>query len=156
MSQQSIGIVTFNKKQQDLITDMLEQKFDANPKLNRTPGGEEIFVKNLENVQGDERDVILFSICFGPDKKTKKMNLNFGPLSREKGERRLNVAVSRAKEEMIVFCSCKPEDIRAYSAKNGGAEFLKSFLLYARDGVSILGHKGKRDIHRPFLGKRLD
>lgn len=146
MSQQSIGIVTFNKKQQDLITDMLEQKFDANPKLNRTPGGEEIFVKNLENVQGDERDVILFSICFGPDKKTKKMNLNFGPLSREKGERRLNVAVSRAKEEMIVFCSCKPEDIRAYSAKNGGAEFLKSFLLYARDGVSTLSNSSSWDI----------
>ena len=146
LSKLSIGIVTFNKKQQDLITDMLDAKFFSSTSLNRTPGGEEIFVKNLENVQGDERDVILFSVCFGPDKKTKKMNLNFGPLSREKGERRLNVAVSRAKEEMVVFCSCRPEDIRAYSAKNSGAEFLRSFLIYAETGVQSLANQSSWDI----------
>ena len=161
LSKLSIGVVTFNKKQQDLITDMLDAKFDANPSLNRTPGGEEIFVKNLENVQGDERDVILFSICFGPDKKTKTMNLNFGPLSREKGERRLNVAVSRAKEEMVVFCSCQPEDIRASSAKNSGAEYLKAFLMYAKSGVKTLANQSTWNIPReqlsiaPFLASDL-
>ena len=161
LSKLSIGVVTFNKKQQDLITDMLDAKFDANPSLNRTPGGEEIFVKNLENVQGDERDVILFSICFGPDKKTKTMNLNFGPLSREKGERRLNVAVSRAKEEMVVFCSCQPEDIRASSAKNSGAEYLKAFLMYAKSGVKTLANQSSWNIPReqlsiaPFLASDL-
>ena len=161
LSKLSIGVVTFNKKQQDLITDMLDAKFDANPRLNRTPGGEEIFVKNLENVQGDERDVILFSICFGPDKKTKTMNLNFGPLSREKGERRLNVAVSRAKEEMVVFCSCQPEDIRASSAKNSGAEYLKAFLMYAKSGVKTLANQSSWNIPReqlsiaPFLASDL-
>ena len=161
LSKLSIGVVTFNKKQQDLITDMLDAKFDSNPNLNRTPGGEEIFVKNLENVQGDERDVILFSICFGPDKKTKTMNLNFGPLSREKGERRLNVAVSRAKEEMVVFCSCQPEDIRASSAKNSGAEYLKAFLMYAKSGVKTLANQSSWNIPReqlsiaPFLASDL-
>lgn len=151
LSKLSIGVVTFNKKQQDLINDMLDAKFDANPSLNRAPGGEEIFVKNLENVQGDERDVILFSICFGPDKKTKTMNLNFGPLSREKGERRLNVAVSRAKEEMVVFCSCQPEDIRASSAKNSGAEYLKAFLMYAKSGVKTLANQSSWNIPREQL-----
>lgn len=161
LSKLSIGVVTFNKKQQDLIIDMLDAKFDTNPSLNRTPGGEEIFVKNLENVQGDERDVILFSICFGPDKKTKTMNLNFGPLSREKGERRLNVAVSRAKEEMVVFCSCQPEDIRASSAKNSGAEYLKAFLMYAKSGVKTLANQSSWNIPReqlsiaPFLASDL-
>lgn len=161
LSKLSIGVVTFNKKQQDLITDMLDAKFDANPSLIRTPGGEEIFVKNLENVQGDERDVILFSICFGPDKKTKTMNLNFGPLSREKGERRLNVAVSRAKEEMVVFCSCQPEDIRASSAKNSGAEYLKAFLMYAKSGVKTLANQSSWNIPKeqlsiaPFLASDL-
>jgi hypothetical protein len=116
----SIGIITFNEKQQNLIDDMLQKEFSNNPTLNQNPGGESIFVKNLENVQGDERDLILFSVCFGPDPKTHVMVLNFGPLSREKGERRLNVAVSRARDEMIVFASTQPEDIRADQAKNEG------------------------------------
>jgi hypothetical protein len=80
LSKKSIGIVTFNEKQENLIQNLLEEKVYSNPSLTAIPGGESIFVKNLENVQGDERDVILFSICFGPDKKTHIMPLNFGPL----------------------------------------------------------------------------
>ena len=89
------------------------------------------------------------------------MNLNFGPLSREKGERRLNVAVSRAKEEMVVFCSCQPEDIRASSAKNSGAEYLKAFLMYAKSGVKTLANQSSWNIPReqlsiaPFLASDL-
>lgn len=142
----SIGIVTFNKKQQDLINDLLDNAFNKDLSLNRTPGGEEIFIKNLENVQGDERDCILFSICFGPNKKTKTMSLNFGPLSREKGERRLNVAVSRARDEMIVFSSCLASDIKSSLCKNEGAEYLKSFLLYAEKGSSSLTNNSSWDI----------
>lgn len=153
LSKHSIGIVTFNKKQQDLISDLLDEAFSKDSKLNKFPGGEEIFVKNLENVQGDERDCILFSICFGPNKKSGTMSINFGPLSREKGERRLNVAVSRAKEEMIVFSSCYAKDIRSGVSKNEGAEYLKDFLSYAEKGTEVLTNDyswKKKDIKLNF------
>lgn len=140
LSKMSIGIITFNEKQQNLILDLLDKEVYSNSSLNATPGGETIFVKNLENVQGDERDVILFSICFGPDPKTKIMVLNFGPLSRENGERRLNVAVSRSRVEMVVFSSTQPEEIRAEQAKNKGADYLRSFLRFAKYGISSLSN----------------
>mgnify|MGYP002524096903 FL=1 len=157
----SIGVVTFNKKQQDLINDLLDNAFNKDSSLNRTPGGEEIFIKNLENVQGDERDCILFSICFGPNKKTNTMSLNFGPLSREKGERRLNVAVSRARDEMIVFSSCLPSAIKSNLCKNEGAEYLKAFLLYAEKGSSCLSNdyswsiKGEKTSFSSYLALNL-
>lgn len=140
LAKQSIGIVTFNSSQQELIDDLLDKQQDQNPELNWKPGNEEIFIKNLENVQGDERDVILFSICYGPEKTTHKMSMNFGPLSQEKGERRLNVAVSRAREEMVVFASCHPSDIRAERSKNEGASYLRDFLRFAISGVSSLSN----------------
>ncbi|OPZ35210.1 MAG: hypothetical protein BWY98_00797 [Tenericutes bacterium ADurb.BinA155] len=152
LSKKSIGIITFNEKQQDLVQDLLDKQVYSHPDLNTQPGGETIFVKNLENVQGDERDVILFSICFGPDPKTKTMVLNFGPLSRERGERRLNVAVSRAREEMIVFASTQPEDIRAEQAKNEGAEFLRSFLRYAKNGVTTLTNSSTGTVYSAQTG----
>ena len=149
LKKKSIGIITFNEKQQDLVLDLLDKQVYSKTDLESNPGGESIFVKNLENVQGDERDVILFSICFGPDPKTKTMVLNFGPLSRERGERRLNVAVSRAREEMMVFASTQPEDIRAEQAKNEGAEFLRSFLRYAKYGVTTLTNSASGTIYAP-------
>ncbi len=135
LSNYSIGVVTFNEAQQNLIEDLLDKKlpYGEGHKL----GGEDIFVKNLENVQGDERDVILFSTTYAP-KEDGKLSLNFGPLSREKGERRLNVAITRAREEMIVFTSMKPTDIDAEKAKNAGASYLRSFLLFAETGLSSL------------------
>lgn len=145
----SIGIVTFNEKQENLIEDLLQKEFDRDVTLNENPGGESIFVKNLENVQGDERDVILFSITYGPDAKNKIMPLNYGPLSREKGERRLNVAVSRARDEMLVYASCEPEDIRAHEAKNEGARYLKDFLLYAKNGVKALTTSFSANLYEP-------
>ncbi len=137
LSQKSIGVITFNEAQQNLIMDMLEKEEGKN-RLDSNPGGESIFVKNLENVQGDERDVILFSVTYGPDPKTGVLSLNFGPLSREKGERRLNVAITRSREEMIVFSSIKPEMIRAERAKNEGARYLRDFLTFASEGTSYL------------------
>ena len=140
----SIGVVTFNEAQQNLIDDMLEKQL-AKTDYDPTPGGEKIFIKNLENVQGDERDVILFSTTYGPDKKLG-LSLNFGPLSQKKGERRLNVAVSRAREEMIVFSSMKPQEIPAERAKNMGAKYLRDFLLFAQKGVSSLANRSANEM----------
>ncbi len=140
LSKHSIGVVTFNEAQQNLIEDLLDKEFSKHPEYTSTPGDEPIFVKNLENVQGDERDVILFSITYGHDKKTGNFGLNFGPLSRERGERRLNVAVSRARETMIVFSSINPEEIQSDRAKNDGARYLKEFLLFAKYGIDSISN----------------
>lgn len=143
LSQDSIGIIAFSKVQQDLIDDTLSQRIAGNPKLeamaNREVEG--IFVKNLENVQGDERDVILFSIGYGPD-KSGKVSMNFGPLNNKGGERRLNVAVSRARKEMMVFATLKPEQIDLKRSNARGVEGLKRFLEFARDGqIAVPGRK---------------
>ncbi len=95
---QSIGVVTFSSVQQTLIEDMLSDVVLQNAELENLAFNREepVFIKNLENVQGDERDVILFSVGYGPD-VNGRVSLNFGPLNRDGGERRLNVAVSRAR-----------------------------------------------------------
>jgi len=134
LANQSIGVVTFNIAQQGLIENLLDKAF---PDEDINFGGEPLFVKNLENVQGDERDVILFSITYGPDEKGRVYK-NFGPLSQKGGERRLNVAVSRARKEMIVFSSMEPSDIDTTSVKNEGASFLRDFLRFAKGGVASL------------------
>ncbi len=148
LSNYSIGVVTFNEAQQNLIEDLLDKKlpYGDGHKL----GGEDIFVKNLENVQGDERDVILFSTTYAA-KDDGKLSLNFGPLSREKGERRLNVAITRAREEMIVFTSMKPRDIDAEKAKNAGASYLRSFLLFAETGLSSLPNNIASHVSLPSI-----
>ena len=135
LSKRSIGIVSFSKVQQNLIEDMLTDELARHPDLEaKANGGEEpIFVKNLENVQGDERDVILFSVGYGPD-KSGKVSMNFGPLNNEGGERRLNVAVSRAKYEMKVFSILRPEQIDLNRSKAKGVAGLKAFLEFARSG----------------------
>ena len=97
---------------------------------------EPIFIKNLENVQGDERDIILFSIGYGPD-KDGKVSMNFGPLNNNGGEKRLNVAVSRARREMIVYSSLKASHIDLKRTKARGVEGLKHFLEYAEQQILI-------------------
>lgn len=96
-----------------------------------------MFVKNLENVQGDERDVIFFSICYGMD-EAGKISMNFGPLNREGGERRLNVAVTRAKHEVIVFSGLRGEQIDLTRTQRRGVRDLKYFLEYAERGPVAL------------------
>ena len=102
----SIGVVTFNSEQQTLIENLLDEARSKNPDIEWAFSTdntlEPVFVKNLETVQGDERDVILFSITYGPD-QNDHVTMNFGPLNREGGERRLNVAMTRARSEM--WCS---------------------------------------------------
>ncbi|MBP5643058.1 MAG: DUF3320 domain-containing protein, partial [Bacteroidales bacterium] len=131
----SIGVVAFSKAQGDLIEDDLTDELDRHPELKDIAynGKEPIFIKNLENVQGDERDVILFSIGYGAD-KDGKVSMNFGPLNNAGGERRLNVAVSRARYEMIVFSTLKASQIDLKRSNAKGVEGLKYFLEYAETG----------------------
>ncbi|MBR2593376.1 MAG: DUF3320 domain-containing protein [Firmicutes bacterium] len=142
----SIGIVTFNINQQNLIEDLLMDKLREHPLLEKYAfGGEEpLFVKNLENVQGDERDVIMFSICYGPD-KNGNITLNFGPLNQTGGWRRLNVAITRAKKSMIVFSTLRPEQINLSRTSSEGIEGLKGFLEFAQKGENSLSYGEKSD-----------
>lgn len=126
------GVVTFNIQQQMLIEDMIDEvcKTDADFEKWAYGSEEPIFIKNLENVQGDERDVILFSVSYGPDAEGK-VSMNFGPLNRDGGWRRLNVAVTRSRCEMKVFSSLEPEQIRVSEATPEGVKAFKRFLMYA-------------------------
>ncbi len=135
----SIGVVTFSQAQKDLIEDLLEDERAKHPGLepyfsDKNP--EPLFVKNLENVQGDERDVILFSIGYAPD-AAGRFAMNFGPLNRQGGERRLNVAITRAKEQVVVFSSIHANQIDLARTGAVGAAHLKFFLDYAEKGIRI-------------------
>ncbi|MDR1939377.1 MAG: DUF4011 domain-containing protein, partial [Clostridiales bacterium] len=140
---QSIGVVTFNSAQQAYIEDALNHALIKN-KLDGAAyeGDEPIFVKNLENVQGDERDVILFSVGYGPD-KNGKMSLNFGPINQINGWRRLNVAVTRARSEMVVYSSMTSGMIDLSKTNSKGVSYLKAFLEYADKGKVIIGANDK-------------
>lgn len=136
----SIGVITFNAPQQDLILDLLDAERAQRPHLEwffSDEREEPVIVKNLENVQGDERDVMVFSITFGRD-HAGKMSRDFGALSRDGGEKRLNVAVTRAKSEFHVFASIGAEDINLQGLKHIGATHLKSYLEYADRGSMAL------------------
>ncbi len=134
----SIGVVTFSSSQQAYVEDKLAKEIDRlGLQKEAYECAEPLFVKNLENVQGDERDVILFSVGYGPD-KAGKLSLNFGPLNQAGGERRLNVAATRARMEMRVFSSIRSGmiDLGRTSAK--GVKSLKAFLEYAERGREML------------------
>ncbi len=134
----SIGIVTFNTQQQALILDMFEKARAEDETLEPffdEENPEAIFVKNLENVQGDERGIIYFSTTYGPDEKGA-ISMNFGPLNQTGGERRLNVAITRARTGMRVFTSLKPEDIDLSRTRARGASDLRGFLECARMGAN--------------------
>ncbi len=139
----SIGIVTFSQAQQQLIDDLLEEARRLNPEIEPyfTDGATEpLFIKNLENVQGDERDVILFSICYGPDAQGR-VSMNFGPMNRDGGERRLNVAITRARQEVIVFSTLRAEQIDLSKTKSQGVGDLKCFLDYAERGPVAIAER---------------
>ncbi|WP_028504854.1 DUF4011 domain-containing protein [Ruminococcus sp. FC2018] len=136
---ESIGVVTFSVVQQVLIDDMLSDRLREEPKLEEYADSmyEPILIKNLENVQGDERDVILFSVGYGPD-KDGKVSMNFGPVNRDGGWRRLNVAISRARKQMIVYSVIRPEQIDLSRTRSEGVEGLKGFIEFAARGQSAL------------------
>ena len=148
----SIGVVSFSKVQGDLIEDDLTEELDRRPDLKEVAynGREPIFVKNLENVQGDERDVILFSVGYGADKHGK-VSMNFGPLNNAGGERRLNVAVSRARYEMIVFSTLKASQIDLNRSHARGVEGLKAFLEFAETGRLPLVQGSSREAEKGVM-----
>jgi hypothetical protein len=131
----SIGIVTFNEPQRVLIEDLLRASDD--PRIATVmdeavmgPTGV-LFVKALEQVQGDERDTVLFSVAFSKQ-ANGRIPLNFGRLSQMGGERRLNVAVTRARRKNVVFCSFEPDELDAENSSYDGVKDLKRFLKFAR------------------------
>ncbi len=136
LKKQSIGVVTFNISQQNKIDDLLQEECKRVEGLEEWAYSSEepIFIKNLENVQGDERDVILFSVAYGKI-EDGHIYMNFGPLNLEGGWRRLNVAVTRARCEMKVFSSLLPEQIRSNTLSRGVLA-MKRFLEYA-SGSSV-------------------
>jgi very-short-patch-repair endonuclease len=136
----SIGVITFNAPQQELILDLLDAERTKRPGLEwffSDEREEPVIVKNLENVQGDERDVMVFSITFGHD-HAGKLSMDFGAVNREGGEKRLNVAVTRAKSEFHVFSSISADEIDLKRAKGLGVSHLKSYLDYAERGPTAL------------------
>lgn len=120
-----IGIITFNYKQQELIYDLLEEFFNAREMM----FPKSIFVKNIENVQGDEADIVIFSIGYAPTLSAKFV-MNFGLLNQEGGENRLNVAVSRAREQIIVVTSIYPNQLEVDSSLHEGPKYLKKYLEF--------------------------
>lgn len=132
--ERSIGVVTFNLQQRTLIEKLLWEEDDDSIALSLAGGKDGLFVKNLENVQGDERDVIIFSTGFA---KTASgvLPLNFGPLNRTGGERRLNVAITRARRRVMVFSSFEPEDLRVEQTSSVGVQHLRAYLELAKYGV---------------------
>ncbi len=136
---ESMGVVTFSTAQQTLVEDLLDAARGQTPDIEPFFTGvhEPVFVKNLETVQGDERDVILFSICYGPD-ANGVVRMNFGPLNNKGGERRLNVAITRARKQLLVFSTIRPEQIDLSRTKSTGVHHLRAFLDYARRGPIAL------------------
>ena len=133
----SLGIVTFNAEQQSLIEDLFDRARRDDPMLEHHFGddaAEPVLVKNLEGIQGEERDVMLFSLTYGPD-QTGSIGLNFGPLNLTGGERRLNVAVTRAREKLLVFGSLRADQIDLSRTAATGVAHLKQFLEFAEHGA---------------------
>jgi very-short-patch-repair endonuclease len=132
----TMGVVTFNQTQQRLIETLLDEELRKHPEIEQRiaeHGSERLFIKNLENVQGDERDLILFSITYGKD-AAGKMAMNFGPINQEGGQRRLNVAITRARTGVAIFSSIRPDDIDLSKTGSAGVTDLKNYLEFAIKG----------------------
>lgn len=134
----SLGIVTFSKAQSDMVTEVLEYARRQDRVLNEFLSeihAEDVFVKNIENVQGDERDVILISVGYGPHEAGGRLaSMNFGPINGEGGERRLNVLFTRARARCQVFASFDPGDMDLTKTSRDGPRALKRFLEFAQTG----------------------
>jgi very-short-patch-repair endonuclease len=148
----SLGIVTFSAPQRRAVEMEIERLRTENPGLNSLfsyDAEEPIFIKNLENVQGDERDVIILSVGYGRD-EAGRMALNFGPINRDGGARRLNVAVTRARYLLKLVSSIQPEDIDLRRATSRGAWLLRNYLEAARDGIKAVYQEEKRQANGQF------
>ena len=150
----SLGVVTFSTVQRDAIGDLLDMRRRDDDVLDaflHEGTGEDVFVKNLENVQGDERDVIFVSVGYGPRVAGARLDsVGFGPVSGDGGERRLNVLFTRARSRCEIFCSFAAGDIDPDRARGEGARVLKRFLQYAETGVLEEQISTSQDADSPF------
>ena len=152
----SLGVIAFSQRQQVAILDELEAMRAADPTLEASfdeSRDEPFFVKNLENVQGDERDAIILGVGYGPD-ESGRVALRFGPLNLAGGERRLNVAITRARSSMAVVSSMKAGQIDLSRTEAVGVRLLRAYLDFAERGVEALRSEvtqdGQRDFDSPF------
>ncbi|EMI7753321.1 AAA domain-containing protein, partial [Acinetobacter baumannii] len=150
----TLGVVTFNMTQQKLIEDLLDNELANHPELETLSksGIEPLFIKNLENVQGDERDIIVFSITYAKD-QDGRLSMNFGALNRQGGQRRLNVAITRARQGLHVFSALSPEEINLARTNSEGVRDLKDFLVFARSGQLHLNYadQSKHQTKKEFV-----
>lgn len=153
--EESLGVVTLNLTQRELIEDLLDKKLRSFEEGERFLGYHEekgwpFFVKNLENVQGDERDVIFISTTFGRAPDTDRPRQNFGPISRPDGWRRLNVLFTRARIRVELFTSMRPEDVVVDEKTPLGTKALRDYLDYARSGLLATTDATDRDPDSDF------
>lgn len=145
-SEKSLGVVAFSNAQEQAIRDALAERREENAILDAFVSQDnvldEFFIKNLEMVQGDERDRMVFSVGYGPD-QNGTISTNFGPLNKSGGERRLNVAVTRAKEHITVLSSMLPGDIDLSGSNSIGAQHFKNYLEYAQKGKQALARNDR-------------
>lgn len=154
--EESLGVGTFNKKQAEVISELLEKRCETDEaaaiaieKLRQHD--EELFIKNLENLQGDERDVIFVCYTYGRDPSSNRLMQRFGPINTEKGWRRLNVLITRSRHRMVVFSSFYPADILGGLEKSRGVNAYKDFLNYAMTGILADGGiASERSPESPF------
>ena len=147
----SLGVGTFSVAQKNAILEELEIERKNHPELEplfNENKDERFFVKNLETIQGDERDVILISVGYGYD-QAGKMSLNFGPLNQDGGERRLNVLITRAREKCVVFSNFKAFDMHLTTNPPYGVKALKEFLSYA-ESLTLGTSQGMQHSNEPF------
>lgn len=144
----TLGVVTFSIAQMEAVADAIDRHRRMQPEFEhffKEDRLEGFFVKNLENVQGDERDVMMISVGYGYDSESQ-MTMNFGPINKTGGERRLNVVVTRAREKTVIITSVKASDIRVNSTNSVGVKSLRDYLEYAEEGPQILkSHFEKTD-----------
>lgn len=153
----TLGVIAFSYAQMDAIEDEIERRLREEPDLERLVKNDRLegfFVKNLETVQGDERDVILLSVGYGRDAQGK-IELNFGPLNREGGERRLNVAVTRARRRLVVVSSIRASDLHLGGTHSRGLAHLQRYLDFAEHGIQAIEPEAARlpitSLHKDVL-----
>lgn len=161
---ESLGIATMNTNQRDLIQSEFDQIKDE-PDIrdyiekwkNKDEGLNEFFIKNLENIQGDERDVIFISTIYGKEEGKQVLLQRFGPINRPQGHRRLNVLFTRAKHQIILFTSLKSSEVRVGEKSSQGLEVFRDYLIYAEDGSLPLEiQQNNREVESPFQQWAID